>query len=250
MVMQPIEFACPGLGSLHVMGKQLNHGYDFVVRSNTENASFDYLLFMDSRGISSEFNHSLADKLITSIAQSGKTYLLVCRPLELTIWATLIGFLALNRLEPAKIVTNMGFVDFTPKKESILQDSVQQVDSIVGLGVAKTRFVEEYFSISHEVMPLYAMTYSSAYRESIESIAARHSLVIVNTPITSPSIAIVRKRPAAFFSAQVESNEFNHSIAGAQVIDLPKFDETMTYDAVHFTRRGNKIIFDTIKDTL
>ena len=144
--MQLIEFACPAIGPLQVMGEQLHDGHDFVVRSNAENEAIDYLLFMDSRGISREFEHSLADKLVVRISQLGKTYLCVSRPLELTIWATLIGFLAVNKLNPVKIITNMGFVDFTPKKQSILQNAIRQVESVVGRGVADTCFVEDYVS--------------------------------------------------------------------------------------------------------
>lgn len=248
--MQPIEFACPSIGPLQVMGERLHDGHDFVVRSNAENPAFDYLLFLDSRGISREFEDSLADKLITRISQMGKTYLCVCRPLELTIWATLIGFFALNKLNPTKIITNMGFVDFTPKKQSILQDAVRQVESVVGQDVADTRYVEDYASAGGGVIPLYAMRYDETYRRAIEVIAAQHDMVIVNTPATDPGIAIERKRPVSFFPAQAESNAFNRSIRGAQVIDLPDFDESLTYDAVHFTRRGNELIFDRLKDYL
>lgn len=248
--MRPIELACPAIGPLKVMGKRLHDGRDFVIRSNAENAAIDYLLFLDSRGISREFKESLADKLITRISQLGKTYLLVCRPLELTIWATLIGFLALNKLNPAKIITNMGFVDFTPKKKSILEDAVQQVESVVGQGVAVAYFVENYASLGGEVMPLYSIRYSKAYRHAIEDIVDRHNMVILNTPLTDPSLTIERKRPVSFFSGQAESNTFNSSIRGARVIDLPYFDESLTYDAVHFTRRGNELIFDRLKDYL
>lgn len=75
-------------------------------------------------------------------------------------------------------------------------------------------------------------------------------MVILNTPLTDPGIAIERKRPVSFFSAQAESNAFNRSIRGAQVIDLPDFDESLTYDAVHFTHRGNELIFDRLKEIL
>jgi hypothetical protein len=248
--MKSVEFDCSPIGPLQVLGDHLHDGHDFVVRANVGSDSFDYLLFLDSRGISREFENSLADKLTARILQLGKTYILVCRPLELTIWATLIGFLAINKLNPGKIITNMGFVDFTPKKYSILQDAIHQVESVIGKGVAKTEFVENYVSLEGQEMPLYTMHYGVAFREAIESIAARHAMVIINTPLTNPAIAIERKRPAAFFSAQAESNAFNRSIRGAQVIDLPDFDETLTYDAVHFTRRGNELIFDRLKDYL
>lgn len=247
--MQPIEFVCPGLGPFQVMGDKLHGGHDFVVRSNAKSAAIDYLLFLDSRGISRDFENSLANMLIGRISRLGKTYLLICRPLELTIWATLIGFLAINKLNPKKLFTNMGYVDFTPKKQSILLDAVHQVESVVGEGVAETRFVEDYFSAGRK-LPLYSMRYREAYREAVDSIAARFPTVIINTPLTKPVIAIERKRPAAFFLAQAESNKFNRAIAGAQVIDFPDFDESLTYDAVHFTRRGNELIFDRIKDYL
>lgn len=249
--MRPIEFACPSIGQLRVIGERLHDGHDFAVRSNADNAAIDYLLFLDSRGISSEFEQSLADKLITRISQSGKTYLLVCRPLELTIWATLIGFLGLNKLNPAKIITNMGFVDFTPKKQSILQDAVQQVESVVGRGTANFYYVENYaLAGGRESIPLYAMHYGETYRHAIETIAKQHDMVILNSPLIAPGIAIERKRPLSFFSAQAESNAFNRSIRGAQVVDLPDFDETLTYDAVHFTHRGNELVFDRLKDYL
>lgn len=234
---------------MQVMGERLHDGHDFVVRSNTDNAAMEYLLFLDSRGISREFKHSLADKLITRISQLGKTYLLVCRPLELTTWATLIGFLAINELNPVKIITNMGFVDFTPKKQSILQNAIRQVESAVGLGVAETYFVEAY-ATEGGAIPLYSMRYGETYRCAIEEIARRHDTVILNTPLTDPGIAIERKRPVSFFPALAESNAFNRSIRGARVIDLPDFDESLTYDAVHFTRCGNELIFDRLKDYL
>lgn len=248
--MGPIEFSCPNFGQLQITGDRLNDGHDFVVRSNAKSDAIDYLVFLDSRGISREFDNSLADKLISRITQMNKSYLLVCRPLELTTWASLIGFFALNRLSPAKVVTNMGFVDFTPKKVSILQDAVLQVEAAVGNGVAESYFVEEFLSTEGEPISLYSIRYGIAYRAAIEEIALRHSMVIINTPQTDPGINIVRKRPPAFFPAQAASNYFNRAINGAKVIDLPDFDETLTYDAVHYTHHGNEVIFDKIKEYL
>jgi len=248
--MRLIEFACPGLGSLQLVGERLHEGYDFVVRSNAEHPKIDYLLFLDSRGISRGFEYSLADKLINKILQLEKTYLLICRPLKLTVWATLVGFMALNRLNPGKIITNMGFVDFTPKKKSILEDVVQQVNKVVGEAVASAYFVERYCSSGCEEIPLYAMRYEDAYRCAIEALAERCTLVVLNTPLVHPGIALQRKRPISFFPALVESNAFNHSITGAKVTDLPIFDRAQTYDAVYFTRAGNDLIFERLQDYL
>lgn len=248
--MGPIEFVSPNIGRLRVIGDRLHDGHDFVVLADTKSNVFDFLIFLDSRGICREFDHSLADKLISRITQTKRTYLLICRPLELTIWATLIGFFAINRLSPAKIITNMGFVDFTPKKLSVLLDAAKQVELSVGKGVADSCFVEDFVSSGGDVMPLYSLRFGEAYRVAIEAIAARHAMVIINTPLTDPGIIIERRRPPAFFPALAESNEFNRSINGAQVIDLPDFDETLTYDAVHYTPRGNDLIFDKVKGYL
>lgn len=245
--MRPIEFICPNFGVLKVIGNRLNDGHDFVALSNATISHFDYLIFLDSRGISREFNSSLANKLVSKITEMGKTYVLVCRPLELTFWATLIGFLKVNQLSPLKIITNMGFVDFTPKKLSILQDAIQQVEVSLGEGIAKSNFIENFSSTS-EWIPLYSMEYEVAYRVAIEDMAAKHQLMIINTPLTSTHISIERKRPPSFFSAQIKSNVFNRSILGAQVLDIQDFDENLTYDAVHYTSLGNEVVFDSIKN--
>ena len=140
----------------------------------------------------------------------------------------------------------MGFVDFTPKKKSILQDVVRQVELSVGPGVAHPYWVQNYTLSNGSYVPLYSISYGEAYKLAIEAIANRSHLVILNTPLTKCSIKIERKRPASFFLAQADSNAFNHSIRGAQVIDLPDFDELLTYDAVHFTNLGNELIYSHI----
>lgn len=247
--MGPIEITCPTFGRLGLIGDRLHDGHDFVVRSNSKNNVVDYFIFLDSRGISHEFDNSLADKLISRITDLNKTYLLVCRPLELTIWVTLISLLTHTRLNPSKIITNMGFVDFTPKKLSILQSALVQIESVLGKGVAESYFVEDFVS-SRGGTSLFSMRFKETYRDAIEAIAARHQIVIINTPLTDPGIKIQRMRPRSFFSAQIESNMFNRSISSAHVIELPDFDEALTYDAVHYTCSGNDLIFDKVKEYL
>jgi hypothetical protein len=246
-----VEFDCLNFGSLKIIGDSLHSGHDFFVKSNAEgNEVIDYLIFLDSRGISRQFEQSLADKLISRIDRMQKTYLLICRPVELTIWATLIGFLAYNRVIPKKIITNMGFVDFTPKKRSILLNAIVQVESILGKGIAKSNFVENFFLSEGDLAPLYSMNYDNAYRVAIEKIAANYPMLIINTPLTEDHIAIERRRPPSFFLAQAKANDFNESIKGALVVDFPNFDETMTYDAVHYTLLGNAIIYNRVKNYL
>lgn len=243
-----IEFSCPQIGSLKVIGDRLNDGHDFVVHSNAKRGRFDYLIFLDSRGVSREFNNSLGHRLISKISQMKKTYLLICRPLNLTIWPTLIGFLACNKISPEKIITNMGFVDFTPKKRSVLKDAIHQVENTVGKDVAIAKFIE-YYGVDKK-MPLYSITYDDRYRYAVEKISRSYEMIVINTPLTRPGIKIEKKRSSSFFTAQEESNQFNRSIHSSFVIDFPEFDESMTYDAVHYTDLGNEYIFEKIQHYL
>jgi hypothetical protein len=248
--MELVEFNCVNLGQLKFFGAHLHFGHDFIIKSNAKSTIFDYLIFFDSRGVSREFNGSLADKVTNKLNAIGKTYLLVCRPLELTIWATLISFLKLNQLKVEKIITNMGFVDFTPKKLSILINASEQVEAAIGPDIVDYYFIEEIVSPAGEIIPLYAMRYTLAYKNAVESLAMTHSMIVINTPPVSPSIPLERSRPNSFFLSQAVSNKFNRKIHGAHVIDFPYFDKALTYDAVHYTPLGNEIIFEKVKDLL
>jgi len=230
-------------------GERFNTGLDFQIMSNAKGNEVDELVFLDSRGIGREFRGSLAEKIITRTDLNG-SYVMVCRPLELTTWATLVNFMALNSIKPRKIITNMGFVDFTPKKPNLLDDAVEQVNYIIGKEVANSIFAENYISSTGEIIGLYKMTYSNKYKQSIEYIVRNIPTVIINTPIVEEGIDIKRVRPHAFFTSLAQSEAFNQSIRGAQVVNLPFFDETLTYDAVHYTTLGNEVIFNVIKTYL
>jgi hypothetical protein len=52
-----------------------------------------------------------------------------------------------------------------------------------------------------------------------------------------------RPRPEASFDG-IEANSFNRSLKGDNIIDLSEFDQTQTYDWVHYTTRGNAVLFD------
>ena len=93
----------------------------------------------------------------------------------------------------------MGFLDFTPKKISILSDATEQVELNVGKGIVEPHLVEDFSLSSGETVALFAMNYGKAYRNAIEAISAKHNMIIINTPLTDDGIAIERKRSATFF---------------------------------------------------
>ncbi len=247
--MEVLEFPCTNIGQLRIYGKRLNTGLDFLIKCNAKDNKIDKLVFLDSRGVGREFNGSLAEKIITRI-DLNSSYIMVCRPLELTTWATLSNFMALNSIKPQKIITNMGFVDFTPKKVALLEDAIKQTDYIIGKKVARPIFAGNYVSSNGEAIDLYSMIYSEKYKKSIQNIVRNIPTVIINTPTVGTDMNIKRKRPEAFFTALARTAAFNQSIEGAHLVNLPLFDETLTYDAVHYTTLGNEVIFNVIKKYL
>ena len=192
--MEVLEFQCPNIGQLRIYGKRLNTGLDFLIKCNAKDNKIDKLVFLDSRGVGREFNGSLAEKVITRI-DLNSSYIMVCRPLELTTWATLSNFMALNSINPQKIKTNMGFVDFTPKKVALLEDAIKQVDYIIGEKVARSIFADNYVSANGETISLYSMIYSEKYKKSIQNIVRNIPTVIINTPIVDTDINIKREKP-------------------------------------------------------
>lgn len=245
-----LEFDCFNIGPLKIYGRQLNNRPDFIVESNSGIKEIDYLLFFDSRGVSSSYKSSLAKMMVDRVSGIKKTYLLVCRPLELTIWATLVGFLQLNELAPERIVTNMRFVDFTPKKSTTLLEAIHQTEEIIGKDVAESYFVENYHQPNEISKPLYSMRFNERYLRAIENIARKSDLVVLNTPLTDRFCSWARPRPRCFFDAQLATNNFNRLITKAKVVDFPTLTPLYTYDGVHFTPKGNRLIFDKIKDLL
>jgi len=108
--MQELELDIPNYGRLCFIGSCLNRGHDFVISSNTDADHLDVLVWLDSRGVSRQFKNSPADQLVGEIERRKMTYLMICRPLELTMWSTLTNFIKVNHLRPGRIITNMGMV--------------------------------------------------------------------------------------------------------------------------------------------
>ncbi len=240
-----IEVDCPEFGPVSFLGRRLHVGHDYLIRANCARDALDVLVFLDSRGIGAAFDGSLAQRILTRLEDS-RRYLAICRPLELTTWATLFNFVSANALRPKQIITNMGFVDFTPKKQEVLVDALRQVEARMGAGLAQAQPVERYMAAGGEPVALFSMSYDARYREQIQTMIAGTATIVINTPSISAEIRIPRHRPKSFFSAVELGNSFNRAISGATVIDLPPFDESQTYDAVHYTGLGHEPVFKRV----
>lgn len=233
---------------LKFLGEKFYSGADYFIRANSNDNNIDYLIFLDSRGISKGFNESLVKSILECLEE--KKYIAICRPLNLTTWATLYNFLSVNSICPNTIITNMGFVDFTPKKKSLLDEAIAQVEFRLGSKVTQVVFQENYRLNSGLTEKLHSIVYSRKYLQCVQEIADRSHLIVLNTPGVKSDISIPRDRPAAFFSGIELSNQFNRQITDANVLDFGGFDIEQTYDGVHYTVAGNKIIMDKLKGYL
>ena len=144
----------------------------------------------------------------------------------------------------------MGIVDFTPKKKEILDNQIMQVSQVLGAGITKSYFVENYKVSNSELIPLYSNHYESAYSEGVVKMAQLYPTVIINTPFVSTDVILDRMRPDSFYNGLKRAQDFNRLISAANVVDLPDFDINHTYDGIHYTNAGNIFIFNLLKDYL
>lgn len=214
--------------------------------------SIDYLLFFDSRGLTineANFKESHLYSLIKSLKNAGKSFLAISRPKNLTTFATLYNFLKLNpELHFSNLITNLGFVDCTPKKEVNIQDLEMQI----------TQFhLQDYTIKRHETYQLsdgsyeklQNLEYSDCYLHNIAYYLKQRftTLYFINTPLLDANTALSRQRPSSFFIQLASTNaliEKMIELSSSILIDVK--DINMTYDGVHYTVEGHKLLFERI----
>ncbi len=245
-----LEYTLNSSDTILFFGDELNDRHDFYVSSNTLSREIDVLIFLDSRGISSCFEDSIIDKIIEEIRDTN-SYLLVARPLEITTWMTLYNFMRLNNIKPHKIITNMGFVDFTPKKITIVEKSIDQYNCYFSQEQAEVEFLEEFLTEDNKSLDLYIQTYPKSFINEIEIYFKGIPFLIINTPLLQDGYRSPRSRPPSFFKSIVKSNLFNRSLKlDALIFDFENFTINESYDGVHYTLKGNDVIFSSIKSSL
>jgi hypothetical protein len=236
--------------SLLFYGNELNDRHDFKIICNGSIRQIDTLLFFDSRGVSYQFDNSLADQIISNLPENC-TFLLVSRPLEITTWMTLYNFIQLNKIIPRKIITNMGFVDFTPKKMSVIEKSISQYSLFFSKNDASIVFLEKYQTQNEGVLDLFQQIYPKKFIFALEGMLKSCKTLILNTPLLVPGFHFERIRPTSFFDSILKTNQFNHSLKlPSIVIDFQSLDNNKSYDGVHYTSIGNILIFSQIKQYL
>ena len=241
----------PGMG---------NNGKDFRVLTSTADItqSYDVLVFTDSKGssISEQGEQCWTDMLISQLIEKGMSCLFVSRPKELTTFFTLINFLNNNLLSFRYLITNVGFVDFTPKKEEFMTDILSQAPSENIRSGLSYQVLSSYQLSSGEDASLYTFEYGDIEKVIAEELTKRFEYtLLVGTMEFSPAIAIQRKRPPEFFTQLNKTNEFIFKIAQAshklhfvQPLKYPFSNngDNMSYDAVHFTPSGHTAMYQIL----
>jgi HAD superfamily hydrolase (TIGR01549 family) len=215
----------------------------------------DYLIYLDSRGLTIDedsYQHSFMYQCIKELEKRNKTYLAISRPKNLMTFATLLNFLDLNDdLQFSNLITNVGFVDFTPKKNVFIQDMILQASHLWNWDF-DIKELSTYKMLIQEDN-LYSLHYDNIYIDFIKEQILRFKfdkVFFINTPDIKKDICIPRKRPIEFFDKITETNilinKISEKIENFYKIDISKMffsnQESFTYDAVHYTRDGHQPI--------
>lgn len=222
------------------------------------NFSFDYLVITDSRGrmtSQSVIEKSFLYLLKEYFENISKTYIIISRPKNLTVFPTLFNFLKLNpKFKFKKLITNLGFVDCTPKKENNIEDIMSQINQFSSIN-NKIKDHEKYYLNNGSSEILKSIEYSNEYIIELNRLFNQkfEKCYFINTPIVSKDIKIERKRPQTFFTQLYKTNELIKCIVDINqkkniLIDIEDFN--YTYDGVHYTNKGHQLIFDKIKGSL
>jgi hypothetical protein len=237
----------------------LNKDFRIILSSKNRHNSFDYLIFTDSKGTSIGDQKGLewTTQILNELSEKNKTFLLITRPKELTVFFTLINFLELNKIDFKYLITNLGFVDLTPKKEKFINDIVSQ-NPFRNHILHKNR-LHDYTLNSGETINLFNLSYSNVSDKISKTILDKfNKIFIIGTFEFNSKIKIERKRPQDFFNLLKETNkfiklicDFNNKFSFINVNNHLPFDgHELSYDAVHFTQVGHSIMTKICKKNI
>lgn len=234
----------------------INNNLDFrICTSNINIDEYDVLIFSDSKGtsIGAEKGSEWTTLLLNDFEKKGLSYLLITRPKEITVFFTLINFIRLNKIKSKLLITNLGFVDLTPKKEEF-------IDDIIGQNFFNEFFLNKYQLCKYQLSSgIYAYLFSLDYQSVSKEIASFlegsfNKTYLIESFEFSSDIKIERKRPKEFFTQLTMTNQLINSIAkqasNINVVSvhsgMPIDQSILSYDAVHFTKEGHRFVYEKV----
>lgn len=239
------------------LGEVSNSEENFFIISKNKKV-FDYLIMVDSRGVkidTQKLEDSFIYKLKLALESKNKSYIIISRPKNLTIIPTLINFLKLNdTLTFRNLITNLGFVDCTPKKQENIDDILLQIEEFSS--TKNTIIKHEKYKLNNGMEEiLKSIEYSQDYKLEVNNFLTKKfdKIFYINTPIVSKSLAIKRARPNSFFKQLSKTNTMISSLLNLDkkkniLVDIQNLNHM--YDGVHYTEKGHEMIFNKIKQSI
>ena len=228
-----------------------NQGKDFFVRAFPEGLdNYKYLIFSDSKGCSSEgiLGDEWIIRLSDDLNKRNISHVLISRPKDITVFFSLVNFINNNGVSFNSLVTNLGFVDTTPKKQVFIDDIISQTP--IGFNGNQLKKVKlcNYKLNDGNTESLYSLNYDGLLGQLSNSISSYfHSVYLLEVIEFNPNINIARSRPAEFFSQLKIANALIKRVSlynkNIKIIKMNSWhnipQEHLSYDAVHFTPQGH-----------
>jgi hypothetical protein len=240
-------------------GQNYNDQDSYFEYSNKERV-YDFIFYFDSRGHQKEFaeDRSILELIKERCQKISATFLILGRPKYCTTFFSLVNFLKLNQITARTLVTNVGFVDLTPKKKDILDDILEQKNCYFEKYECEITYFEKYKLSNNEFEILGSLNYDSIVNQLPKELAFHcHNIYLLETPIFDSKEKYQRERPLSFFIQLKETNKLIHAIANQlgnfKIISSPKLEGNSakyTYDAVHSTRKLHEEWFSKITHSL
>lgn len=205
------------------------------------------LYYFDSRGsrTTDSDSKSLYEYIITNHIVNDQDLIIEVRPLELTTFASLLEYIKDFNGTISKLVTNVGFVDFTPKKTVLLEEH-RSTCARMGIEYVE-RVVEKDFVLRNgERCDLYSINYGDSFIEFIEGYLSNiPEITFLSTSANFENHVLwKRMRPKSFFDGIQETNKFLNLLANRNpnisIIDLK---DIQTFDGVHWDSHSHLEIF-------
>lgn len=215
-----------------------------------------HLAFLDSRGrkiLSEKVTDTLAYKIAQQWTNQHK-YLVLTRTHASTTFFTLLNFLKIMNRPLKQLVTNIGFVDFTPKKENVLED-IQLQSQYLFPQIKLHQVACENFEISsgENAMLSYFDLFPLLKKFSDCICAYADSVVLIGTPELPKSLILPRSRPMSFFDQLQMTNDFLLKLEAENKIKIifykPQLDTNeyaWVFDGVHYAAELHSKIFQDL----
>ncbi|MDP5254337.1 MULTISPECIES: hypothetical protein [unclassified Vibrio] len=215
---------------------------------------YDWLIFTDSRGLERDDKTKIENtwiyKTCEYLKKNKHSFLVISRPKNLTTFSTLINFLELNEISFKGLITNVGFVDCTPKKRTAVNDIKLQLNNLQ-ISEQEEKVFSSYELNNGNKEQLYSISLDKKAITHIQKVLKKHfsTQLLIKTPIIPKDKEFQRKRPNEFYEQIEETNSLIDNIAngiGAITVDFPRHI-LETFDGVHFTDKDHDLVYALLK---